>query len=198
MFGKKILLRIPQYFLQGLLYLAPLVVTGFVFYKTFQVIDNLFPFKIPGMGLLLTLVVITLMGIVGSSILVQPILSVMDDLLSRAPLVKVIYTSIKDFLEAFMGKKRKFTEPVLVKMYENSEVMRLGYVTNRDVTHLGLDSSFVAVYIPDSYNFAGMLYIVPSRIVIPVDESTTEIMKYIITAGVTELPKPLHETTTEG
>jgi len=192
------MLRIAQYFLQGLLYLAPLVVTGFVFYKTFQVIDNLFPFKFPGLGLLLTLVVITFMGIIGSSILIQPILGLMDDLLSRAPLVKVIYTSIKDFLEAFMGKKKKFTEPVLVKMYENSDIMRLGYVTSRDVSHLGLDSTFVAVYFPDSYNFAGMLYIVPTRTIIPVDESTTEIMKYIITAGVTEMPKSVHEQPENG
>jgi uncharacterized membrane protein len=189
MFFKKFLVQIAQYFLRGLLYLTPLVVTGFVIYKTFLVIDNLFPFiQIPGLGLLLTLLVITFVGIIGSSILVKPILSIIDDLLSRAPLVKIIYTSIKDFLEAFMGEKKRFTEPVLVKIYENSELMRMGFVTNRDLSKLGIDSSMVAVYFPDSYNFAGMLYIVPVKNIVPIDGSSTNLMKFIITAGVAEMP----------
>lgn len=188
------MLQIAQYFLRGLLYLAPLVITGFVFYKTFLVIDNLFPFKIPGLGLLVTLLVITFVGIIGSSILVQPILSIIDDFLSRAPLVKIIYTSIKEFMEAFMGEKRKFNEPVLVKIYENSEMLRMGFVTNHDLSKLGIDSSMVAVYFPDSYNFAGMLYITPANTIIPLEGSSTDLMKFIITAGVTEMSKSPHKT----
>ncbi|MEI6576320.1 MAG: DUF502 domain-containing protein [Bacteroidota bacterium] len=188
MFLKNIMLRIARYFLRGLLYLAPLVVTGIVFYKTFIVIDGLFPFKIPGLGLLATLGVIFIVGLIGSSILVSPILGLLDDLLSKAPLVKIIYTSIKDFLEAFMGEKKKFTEPVLVKIYENSELMRIGFVTSRDLSHLGLDNSYVSVYFPDSYNFAGMLFIAPVKSIIPVQGASTDLMKFIITAGVAEMP----------
>ena len=96
-----------------------------------------------------------------------------------------------------MGEKKKFTEPVLVKIYENSELMRIGFVTNRDLSKLGLDATKVAVYFPDSYNFAGMLFIVPAKNATPIDGASMDLMKFIITAGVAKMPTMQEETPPE-
>ena len=89
----------------------------------------------------------------GSSVIVfNPFMMVL--FASVAPLVKIIYTSIKDFMSAFVGKEKKFTEPVLVKVNVNSDLEMLGFITQHDLTALGINSAKVAVYIPYSYTFS--------------------------------------------
>ena len=105
--------------------------------------------------------------------------------MDRVPLIKLIYTSVKDLIAAFVGKKKRFTEPVLVKMEGNVE--RLGFITQRDLTELGISADKIGVYIPFSYALTGNLIIVPKNFVTPVDGNSTDIMKFIISGGVTEL-----------
>jgi uncharacterized membrane protein len=130
---------------------------------------------------------ITLIGVLGSSILIKPILNSIDNFISRAPLVKIIYTSIKDFMSAFVGKEKKFTEPVLVKISKDSDVEKIGFITQRDLSALGIESGKVAVYLPFSYTFSGNLFIVPTENVKPLNANSTEIMKFVVSAGVTTI-----------
>jgi len=188
--------KLIRYFLQGLLLISPVAITIYAIVVTLEFIDGLLiqhltdiiGFKIPGLGLLIILTFITLIGIIGSSILITPILKSIDKLISRAPLVKIIYTSIKDFMSAFVGKEKKFTEPVLVKININSDLEMLGFITQHDLTSLGINPDKVAVYIPYSYTFSGNLYIVPVVNVKPLKVNSTEIMKFIVSAGVTSIP----------
>lgn len=190
--------KLVRYFFQGLLLLSPLAITIYAIIVTFEFVDGLLiqyitdfvGFKIPGLGLILIVTFITLIGVIGSSIIVKPLLFSLDKLISQAPLVKIIYTSIKDFMNAFVGKDRKFTEPVLVKINRESDVEKIGFVTQRDLTVLGISSGKVAVYIPFSYAFTGDMVIVPVENVRPVDANPTEVMKFIVTAGVTHIPGP--------
>ncbi len=133
---------------------------------------------------------VTLIGIVGSSILIKPILNSLDKIISQAPLVKIIYTSIKDFMSAFVGKDKKFTEPVLVKVNKDSDLEKMGFVTQRDLTSLGNDADKVVVYLPHSYNFSGNLLIVPAANFKPLNANSAEVMKFIVSAGVTAIPGP--------
>ncbi|HRY33591.1 MAG TPA: DUF502 domain-containing protein [Bacteroidales bacterium] len=188
MTSKEFFRLILRYFLQGLLLTAPLGITVFVLFKALEFIDGIVPFRIPGLGLLTLVAGITLIGFVGSTFIAKPLLAFFDDLISRAPLIKILYSAIKDFLEALVGKKKKFTEPVLVKVYEGTGLMKLGFVTSRDLSILGLGEDYVAVYLPHSYNFSGNLFFVPVKNVIPVQGNiSADIMKYVITAGVTSL-----------
>ncbi len=188
--------KLIRYFLQGLLLISPVALTIYAILVTLEFIDglliqhltNLIGFKIPGLGLIIILSVITLIGVIGSSILIKPLLSSIDGFISRAPLVKIIYTSIKDFMSAFVGKDKKFTEPVLVKVNVNSDLEMFGFITQHDLTGLGINSGKVAVYIPYSYTFAGNLYIVPAANVKHLNVNSTEIMKFIVSAGVTAIP----------
>ncbi|MFZ4462581.1 MAG: DUF502 domain-containing protein [Bacteroidales bacterium] len=183
-----------NYFFQGLLFMAPVTLTVWALFKAFEVIDGilihyldmLIGKHIPGLGLIVLLGSITVIGVLGSTILFRPMLNYFDSLLVRAPLIKIIYTSVKDLVSAFVGQKKRFNEPVLVKV-GSTGMEKLGFVTNRDLRFLGISEKKVAVYLPHSYAWSGNLFIVPADHVSPVDASTTDVMKFIISAGVINL-----------
>lgn len=175
--------RISRYFLEGLLILVPFVVTVFVIYTVFQKIDGLFHFSIPGMGFVATLLLIFLVGFVTSNFLTRKLVALADTLFSRVPLVKMIYSSIKDLLNAFVGDKKSFNKPVQVTLSPDSGVRAIGFVTNDSLENLGIEGS-VAVYLPQSYNFAGNLIIVPKDQVTPLDADSGDVMAFVVSGGV--------------
>lgn len=192
--GKQLL----SWFLQGLLFVTPFALTIYILVVSFNVVDGILTdvisdvigFRIPGLGLVVILLVITLIGFLGASIIFKPLLYSFDKLISQAPLIKVIYTSIKDFMSAFVGKEKRFTEPVLVKVSRDADLEKMGFVTQRDLSNLGISNGKVAVYLPHSYNFSGNLFIVPVENITPLHSSPSEVMKFIVTAGLTSIENP--------
>lgn len=192
---RKITNNLLSWFLQGLLFTAPVSLTIYIIYKSFQIVDgilmdiilDIFGFRIPGLGMVVILGTITLAGFLGSSIVFRPLLSYLDKLISQAPLVKIIYTSIKDFMSAFVGKERRFTEPVLVRVSRDANLEKMGFITQKDLSNLGIPQGKVAVYLPHSYNFSGNLFIVPVENITPVNAHPADVMKFIVSAGVTSV-----------
>ena len=186
--------RLVNYFLQGLLYIVPLGITVFILYALFGLIDGLlrstlqswFGVNIPGLGLLIILVLITLLGFVGQTVIAQPIKRQMANILKQAPFLQTIYTAIKDFVEAFLGKEKKFTHPVLVKVNRSADMEKIGFVTQTDLSELNIKDK-VAVYFPHSYNFSGELFIVPTENITPLDILPKDAMKFAVTGGVAKL-----------
>ncbi len=176
--------KLLGYFFQGLLYTLPIAATVYVVYKAIVLIDGLIPIKVPGLGIIILIISITVIGFLGGALISSRILK-LEKLLDRIPLIKIIYTSVKDLLSAFVGKKKRFTEPVLVKM--EGEVERLGFITQKDLTDLGISKDKIGVYIPFSYAVTGNLIIVPKKNVTHIDANSADIMKFIISGGVTEL-----------
>lgn len=176
-----------NYFLQGLLYIVPITVTLYVVVWTFQKIDGILPFQFPGLGLIIIISLITIIGFLGSAIITSPINAFFQNLLKRAPLLKTIYSSVKDLMNTFVGNKKGFSEPVLVKVYENSTIERIGFITNEDVESLNIAKGKVLVYMPHSYAISGQLFVVEKKNVSPIDKSSAEIMKLIVSGGVTEI-----------
>ena len=179
--------KIINYFLQGLLYIVPITVTLYVVVWTFQKIDGILPFQFPGLGLIIIISLITIIGFLGSSVITSPINAYFQNLLKRAPLLKTIYSSVKDLMNTFVGNKKGFSEPVLVKVYENSTIERIGFITNEDVESLNIAKGKVLVYMPHSYAISGQLFVVEKKNVSPIDKSSAEIMKLIVSGGVTEI-----------
>ena len=179
--------KIINYFLQGLLYIVPITVTLYVVVWTFQKIDGILPFQFPGLGLIIIISLITIIGFLGSSVITSPINAFFQNLLKRAPLLKTIYSSVKDLMNTFVGNKKGFSEPVLVKVYENSTIERIGFITNEDVESLNIAKGKVLVYMPHSYAISGQLFVVEKKNVSPIDKSSAEIMKLIVSGGVTEI-----------
>ena len=128
---------IIRYFFQGLIFFAPSAVTIYILYIVFSYIDNIIqgffkdylPFKIPGLGIVVILILITFLGFVGQSILFRPFALMVDRIFQKAPLIRVIYSSIRDLLSAFVGKEKKFNKPVLVKVNTISELEKMGFIT---------------------------------------------------------------------
>lgn len=187
--------KIVNYFFQGLLYIGPLAITIYTIYVLFIWIDGLLNayldkylgLDIPGLGFVTVLAIILLVGFLGSSFLFRPLARSFDRLISRAPLIKIIYTSVKDLLTAFVGQKRRFNKPVLVKVSADGALEKVGFITNDDLSEIGITEKKIAVYLPHSYAWSGNLFIVPAKNVTPINASATDVMKYVISAGVTKV-----------
>jgi uncharacterized membrane protein len=175
--------RIVRYFLEGLLYVIPLAVTIFVLYKIFVTVDGFLQLPVPGLGFVLTVVGITLIGFLASNVLTRGLLSLVDRLFERVPFIKLIYTSIKDLIGAFVGDKKSFDKPVLVTLTAGSQAKAIGFITRESLENYGL-ADHVAVYFPQSYNFAGNLLIFPKEQVQPLDVESSEAMAFLVSGGV--------------
>jgi uncharacterized membrane protein len=180
--------KIVNYFLQGLLIVVPIAVTLYILVQLLSWVDNLLPFlpdlKIPGLGLLTLFVIITLAGYIGMRVLRNPLFAYLEHLMERAPLVKLIYTSVKDLIAAFVGEKKSFNYPVAVKLEKNSDTERIGFITRHELEQLGFGKDKVAVYIPFSYSFMGELIILPRENVRKIDASGPDMIKFVISGGV--------------
>lgn len=179
--------KIINYFLQGLLYIVPITVTLYVVVWAFQKIDGILPFEFPGLGLIIIISLITIIGFLGSVVITSPINAFFQNLLKRTPFLKTIYSSVKDLMNTFVGNKKGFSEPVLVKIYENSTIERIGFITNEDVESLNIAKGKVLVYMPHSYAISGQLFVVEKKNVSRIDKSSADIMKLIVSGGVTEI-----------
>ena len=175
--------RISQYFLQGLLFLIPLFVTLYVIYWIFIKIDRVLNLPVPGLGFVVTIVFITLIGFIASNFLTRNIVHLVDKVFARLPLVKMIYTSIRDLVNAFVGDKKSFNKPVQVAVDREKNIKILGFATRDNLETIGIKDS-MAVYVPQSYNFAGNLIIVKREQVIPLETDPGEVMKLIVSGGV--------------
>jgi len=182
-----------KYFVRGLLLAVPSTVIIYIIFKLFVFLDDLIPTDIPGLGLLLLIAIITFLGFVGSTFISDSFLKEVNKILDRIPLLKTIYTAINDLLSAFVGQKKSFSKPVLVKLNRESEIEKPGFITNEDLTTLNIKTGKIAVYLPHSYNFSGNIFIVPIENVTPVHVNTAEFMKFIVSGGVTDLGHKLQE-----
>lgn len=193
-----------NYFFQGALITVPIVATVFILFKTILWIDSLLPFHIPiklpffgevdipGLGILTLFIGVTILGYVVSKFIQKPVLNMVEGFFEKTPLVKIIYTSVKDLIEAFVGEKKRFNKPVLVLVDKEAELQRIGFVTENDLSALGIPGNKVAVYLPFSYGFNGQLVIVPASNVTSIDASGTEMMKFVISGGVTDVQIEKH------
>lgn len=181
--------RVAGYFIQGLVILAPIAITGYALYWLFENVDSILrPYlNVPGLGFLLIISGVILVGWVSSNFLMGGVLQLFDQWLERTPGVKLIYTSTRDFFEAFAGNKRKFNRAVLANVF-GLDVWIVGFLTDEEMEKFELGSDKVAVYVPQGYNFAGQLYILPREKVRKIDKiSSGEAMKYAVTGGVVDL-----------
>ena len=179
--------KLISLFLQGLLFTVPIAATIWVIFSLLNYIDKILPFDFPGLGIIVIIAFITFCGYLGTLYVANPFFSLIEKLIERAPLAKIIYTSVKDLISAFVGEKKRFTQPVLVTLNKDSGLQQVGFITQNNLSDLGLGTEKIAVYLPYSYSFMGGLYIVPRENVTPINSSGTDMMKFIISGGVTEI-----------
>lgn len=187
-------------FLRGLLLVFPIGATIYIIFSAVRWSNNVFNdllfewlnLDIPGLGIITVFFGISAIGYIFSRAITRPVVIYFERILKRVPIVKIIYTSLKELTEAFVGDKKRFNKPVLINI-GRMEAKRLGFVTQKDLSQLGINN-MVAVYCPHSYNFTGNLYFIPTQNVTPLDLNSTDVMKYIISGGVTNISKANVET----
>jgi uncharacterized membrane protein len=188
--------NILNYFIQGLLYLAPISVTAYIIYAVFMLVNDFskelmakfFDVSIPGIGILSLIVVLITVGFIGQTFIARPLKQIAQKIIVKIPLLNFIYKALNDLFAAFIGKEKKFNKPVLVRINLNSDLEKLGFITEENLNFLN-DLDKVAVYFPMSYTFAGELFIVPKEQVKPVNANSSEVMKFIVSAGLTRVEK---------
>ncbi len=201
LFGFKNLL---QYFFQGLLILAPVAITIYAIFWIITTIDSWIPIfsytdemgvrhvQNYGAGFILILATIVLIGYFSSFFITGRIVSFMDKFMQKAPGIKHIYSTTRDFFEAFAGDKKKFTQNVLANVDDN-DVWRLGFITRDNMDDFGLHDH-LAVYIPMAYSVAGNVYVIPKSRVKPITHiSSTQTMKFAVSGGVTDIAEELNK-----
>jgi uncharacterized membrane protein len=187
-----------NYFIKGLIVVVPVGAAAFLIYWAVYKIDSALnlsgifwtdskgqPLYIPGLGILNVLVVIVVVGILLTNVVTDPIKRWFKRWVDRLPLFKFLYSSIKDLTEAFVGEEKKFNEPVLVEVNEFG-LKKIGFLVQKDLKKLNLPGE-VAVYFPFSYSFAGQVVIIPADKVKPIDKSAGDVMKFVISGGVSGL-----------
>ena len=187
-----IMKKIINYLLQGLLYIAPLSITAYIIYAVFTLLDDMsqallakfVDIRIPGLGILSLLLFLILIGILGKTFIAKPLKLVINRIIESIPLLNFIYKAFNDLFTAFVGKEKKFNQPVLVKVNLNSNLEKLGFITEENLDVLN-EKEKVAVYFPHSYNFSGELFIVPRSNLKTVDVNSSDVMKFIVSAGLT-------------
>ena len=179
--------RVIQYFLQGLLILGPVSITIYFIYVVFDKIDSILrpAINIPGLGFIIIVGFILSIGYLSSFFVMGRILSVLDKFLEKTPGIKLLYSFVRDFFEAFAGNKKKFTHNVLACV-DDTDVWRVGFITQEDMSIFGMED-YVAVYLPMAYSVAGNVYIVPKERVRPITSiSAAQSMKFAVSGGVTQ------------
>ncbi len=170
-------------FFEGLFLVVPMAVTVYVVFLVFNFIDGWLNIPVPGLGFVLTIVMIILVGRLASNVFFRGALGSLEKILTRTPFIKLVYTSIKDLIEAFMGEKKRFDQPVVVTLVPGGHAEALGFVTRQSLDMFGLEHR-VAVYFPQSYNFAGNLLVVPREHIRPLRAESSEVMAFIVSGGV--------------
>lgn len=178
--------RLLNYFLRGLVVVVPLALTIYVCALIFTTIDSWLGLRIRGVGFLITIVLIMVVGALASSFVTRSVIAALDNVLERLPFVRLLYSSAKDMLNAFVGEKKRFDKPVLVALSSDRAVKVLAFLTSDSLSSLGLADQ-VTVYMPQSYGFAGHILVVPADRVERIDADAAEVMAFIISGGVTQV-----------
>jgi uncharacterized membrane protein len=183
-----------RYFLQGIIYIAPMAITGYIIYLIFDFVDGILEtvlysilgMRVPGLGLLIIIMFLVMVGYLGQSILARPFKTLFKSVLLRVPILNFIYSAFNDLFAAFVGKEKKFNRPVLVVMNPPNKIEKMGFLTEEDLSGFG-ETDKVAVYFPHSYNFSGEMFIVPVEQVRPLNINPTDAMKFVVSGGVAGL-----------
>ncbi|MEA5260545.1 DUF502 domain-containing protein [Arcicella aquatica] len=186
---KRITAKLFSYFVKGLFLLAPVYITGYIIFNLLNSLDQEFYFYFRGTGLVIMVAIIMIVGFLGSTFISLPLIQILEEGVSKLPLVGLIYFSLKDLIGAFVGDKKKFNQPVKIIFNKENGIQKLGFITQTDLSFLDIQDS-VIVYCPHSYAFSGEVFIVPSENITLLNLPASDVMKMIVSGGVSLASNP--------
>ena len=186
-----------SYFVRGVLTIVPFALTWYILTAAIGWVDNFIDINIPGLGAIISIGVVIFFGYIGGSFFVKSIFSTIEEAILKIPGISLLYSSIKEFISGILDKKMNFDRPVLITTNNDNDARKIGFITNDDLHNFGLDD-MVAVYVPTCYSFAGELFVIPRKNVIPIDcSSGAMMMKFVVSGGVIESKADLKNSQNE-
>lgn len=155
---------------------------------------------IPGMGLVSGMVLIALIGLLSHVLIFQKLFELGEAILHRLPLVKSIYTAIKDFIDYLNPDKDSTLGKVVMVQLPGQPFQLLGFVTRDKFDDLPFTPAAedpVAVYMPMSYQIGGYTVFLPRSCLTPLDIPFEQAMKLVLTGSVTKDREPIEQTNGE-
>lgn len=186
---EQLLNTLAKSFFQGLLIIGPFALTVWIIWYIVSSIDNIIPAVseqlYPGITFLIVILGTTLIGYLGNKFIIgRVIVDSFDYLLEHTPGIKFIYTSLKDVMTSFVGDKKKFNQPVLIKTTESPAIWRIGFLTQSDLSAVGFPG-YVSVYLPHSYAVSGwVVFVEATNIQILGNVTAAQAMKFAVSGGV--------------
>lgn len=168
-------------FLRGLVIVVPIAVTVYLVVQAFVSLDRILRLPYPGLGIAVILAATVLIGALAGNFVGRKFFGLTETLFTRAPIVRIVYSAIKDLLEAFVGNKRRFDRPVAIQVSEH--VRTFGFITRDDLASLGMPGD-VAVYVPFSYTWDGCLLIVARERITTLEADSASVMALVVSGGV--------------
>jgi uncharacterized membrane protein len=178
--------KLAKDFGQGLLVLAPLAITFYVAYAVISALDGWLHLPVPGLGLVISLLLITAIGHFARNVVGRRLFKSVEHGMRKLPVVALLYGSLRDLFNAFAGDKRTFNRPVVVDVSPGSNLKLFGFVTCEHFDDPQL-RDHVAVYLPQSYNFAGNLIVVPRSQIRILDADGAQCMAFVVSGGVSQM-----------
>lgn len=175
--------QLGNYFFQGLVFVAPVGLTVWVFITAFRILDGWLGASVPGLGIAVLLVSTTLIGVFTKRYLSRRASGAIDALFKKVPFAALVYSSVKDLMGAFVGEKKRFDKPVLVALGLGIDADALGFITRESLECFGVHDK-VAVYFPQAYNIGGQVLILPREHVKLLDADAAAVMTFIVSGGV--------------
>ncbi len=202
-------MRLRTYFFTGLLILFPLLVTAYIFWMVFSMIERfvspliaiVLGHSIPGLGFLLSIFLIVLIGLVGRNVIGRKLISFGEGILFKIPLVRTIYTTIKQIAEAIFTTNNYVFNRVVMLEYPRPGLYQLGFVTRGVSQELSIKSNkqLINVFVPTTPNpTSGMLVLVPEEELISLQMTVEEGLKLIVSGGTLEPPFKAPERSQRG
>ena len=193
------IIKLRQYFLTGLAVLLPVFLTGYIIFLIFNFAEALtgkylnnylltnFNFFIPGLGLLLTLIIIVCIGFLSSRFFGRKIFPFFESLFLRIPLVRQLYPSIKKIVSFFFSQDKKLFKRAVLVEYPRKGTWSVGFITNEAAPRINKEfgKEMFNVFIPGTPGpLTGYLIIVPKEELLFLDISIEDALKVIISGGV--------------
>lgn len=191
---KKTFNLLITFFLSGLLLLLPIGFSIYVIVRVFFFIDDLIPqykpllpYYFPGVGFIVVIALVTIIGFIFTKIIRFPIAEYIDQNIEKIPVISMLYSSSRDLMKAFVGEEKRFNKPVRITVNSKEEIYKLGFITDTTLKEINIEEGYSAVYCPHSFNFSGELFIFKNTALKPLDINSSNLMKYIVSGGITEL-----------
>ncbi|WP_235297396.1 DUF502 domain-containing protein [Portibacter marinus] len=188
--------RLLSYFISGLALVLPLLLTAWVIFYILSYVDSYLKLRSSMLIFLGVIVLLTLIGYLARKYVEVAFWARVEAYLIKLPILGLVYKSVKDITTALIGRDRKFSEPVMVKMHDE-DVYKIGFITNKEVglllgeqTDQSTEDKFFLVYFPLSFSLSGDLYLVPRSRVRPIQGKAKDVMQAIVSGGIINVDGP--------